>query len=708
MRRYFSILFLWVCGVTIGHAQTIVRYHYWIDADRLHEKTETVPPEEDPVEINWSMTLTDMTEGTHTLYYRVQDSNSEWSVLNSWQFFVKRLVTNDEITVTKLEYWVDEAKAHYTSMAITDNAASFILDASDMTEGTHNLYYRVQDNEGEWSYLHSWQFFVKRITTNETIKVTDIEYWVDAEKAHYTTKAVSNDEVTFVMDLSDMREGMHTLFYRLKDNEGEWSYLHSWQFFVTRLMKNSEIKVTSVEYWIDSEKAHYATKAVSDDAVAFTMDLSDMREGLHTLCYRFRDNEGGWSGLYTWQFFKVRLREHEIPSVIECEYWLDNISTSTKQTVPVTGTEVLLTFNTLGMKSGTHRIYYRMKDNEGEYGALHYADFEKINPYDPIMILPYETEELDADMKSANPDYMAYPTKLDEQIPEIECNKAADGLGPFSVSSTKKVVFSKGNLQYQASTKVWRFAEHQWSYVGDATVGNVYVNNVKSNNENVSSTYNGWIDLFGWGTSGWNSGAAAYQPWSTNTSPDDYSPGGDANNNLTGAYAKADWGVYNAIKNGAATDPPGTWRTLTYDEWLYVLSKRPNANKKFGAAKVNGVVGVVLLPDDWTLPSGCSFTSGMTSASDMFDWSLVKSTNIYGEEQWSKMEAAGAVFLPRASSREEKEVFEGGVYWSSTQDEPWSAWALNFTANTIEMNNYDFDNGRSMGNNVRLVSNYKE
>lgn len=31
----------------------------------------------------------------------------------------------------------------------------------------------------------------------------------------------------------------------------------------------------------------------------------------------------------------------------------------------------------------------------------------------------------------------------------------------FSVSSTQKVYFSKGNLQYQASTKTWRFAENQ-------------------------------------------------------------------------------------------------------------------------------------------------------------------------------------------------------------------------------------------------------
>lgn len=72
---------------------------------------------------------------------------------------------------------------------------------------------------------------------------------------------------------------------------------------------------------------------------------------------------------------------------------------------------------------------------------------------------------------------------------------AVDGL--FSVSATKKVYFSKGNLQYQASTNTWRFATNQWDRIG-------------SGNSSISSSYSGWIDLFGWGTSGYNHGATCY------------------------------------------------------------------------------------------------------------------------------------------------------------------------------------------------------
>ena len=79
----------------------------------------------------------------------------------------------------------------------------------------------------------------------------------------------------------------------------------------------------------------------------------------------------------------------------------------------------------------------------------------------------------------------------------------SDGVLPgcFSVNANgQQVQFSQGNLQYRVSTRVWRFAEHQYDVVGDATAGNVYENGVKCNNEAIGNDYDGWIDLFGWGT----------------------------------------------------------------------------------------------------------------------------------------------------------------------------------------------------------------
>ncbi len=267
----------------------------------------------------------------------------------------------------------------------------------------------------------------------------------------------------------------------------------------------------------------------------------------------------------------------------------------------------------------------------------------------------------------------------------------------FSVSADKKVYFSQGNLQYQASTNTWRFAENQWDLVGTHTPNeyNYFGGTIDgSDNAMISATYDGWIDLFGWGTSGWNSGANAYQPYSTTTVKEDYYPGGDYTNNLTEEFANADWGVYNAISNGG--NQAGQWRTFTKDEWNYIINTRNDAANKKGCSIVNGVKGLVLLPDDWTLPEGLTFKSNVYSSS--------YSRNVYSVADWAKMEANGAVFLPAGGQRYGTEVnFVGvyGYYNSSSAKDEYNNYYVYFDSNNILPTNSAYV--RSYGHSVRLV-----
>lgn len=182
----------------------------------------------------------------------------------------------------------------------------------------------------------------------------------------------------------------------------------------------------------------------------------------------------------------------------------------------------------------------------------------------------------------------------------------------------------------------------------------------------------------------------SHQPWSTSTTDSDYYPGESHTNNLTGNYANADWGVYNAIYNGGNTS--GQWRTLTVDEWVYVFHHRSNAFSKYGHGKVNGVCGMILLPDSWTLPSGLSFTAGNSS------WA-----NSYTKEQWAQMEANGAVFLPAAGYRCGASVYSVGShgdYWSASCSGSYGAYYVYFYSGYLNPPSY---NNRYYGRSVRLV-----
>lgn len=237
--------------------------------------------------------------------------------------------------------------------------------------------------------------------------------------------------------------------------------------------------------------------------------------------------------------------------------------------------------------------------------------------------------------------------------------------GKFSVSATKKVYFSKGNLQYQASTDKWRFAEQQWHFVGGNTTGVVYENEEKCNNRLISDTYTGWIDLLGWGTGN--------NPTLATEDNNDYS-------------VFTDWGD-NAISNGG--NAANLWRTLTSDEWIYLIHERPNADSLFTYATINSKVGiedvyiegVLLLPDNWVTPDGLTVkrllaegndvTWTTSSSSEYYDIHVTKSylLNSYSDSQWQALEEAGAVFLPWTSYRSAAQMWEAdiaGVYWSTT------------------------------------------
>ena len=206
-----------------------------------------------------------------------------------------------------------------------------------------------------------------------------------------------------------------------------------------------------------------------------------------------------------------------------------------------------------------------------------------------------------------------------------------DGIGTFSVSDSKQVTFSKGNLQYTQSTDTWSFAENQYDYIGTDNVTGGSVSSDPTYGDSKSGTaLADKVDLFGWSTSATNFGV------STSTSNTDYS----------GHFV--DWGT-----NKIGDDAPNTWRTLTRDEWDYLRYNRTNANDLCGVAQVNGVNGLILLPDNWVCPSDVTFKSGFHKNRGV-DYYAAYQT--FTEVQWSKIEAAGAVFLPAAGRRDGSSV----------------------------------------------------
>lgn len=315
--------------------------------------------------------------------------------------------------------------------------------------------------------------------------------------------------------------------------------------------------------------------------------------------------------------------------------------------------------------------------------------------------------------------------------------------GLFTVSGTggnaKKVRFSQGNLQYigSADKPYWRFADHQYDYLGTTVSQN-------SNLENVDR------DLFGWATSGYHRGIDSVNcrnyPFSTEKdgigysdaehvyvpSGSDYPGYGPTRISLShgyipqrfqigpsyfgGASIDYDWGIHDAIKNGG--DMPGLWRTLTKAEWVWLVgppsSINPGtncrtsstvngvSNARFVAATVNNVHGIIIFPDSYSHPSNVTQPTNINVRTSSWN------SNVYNDVDWAKMESAGCVFLPAAGYRNITTV-DGvdkyGKYWLGDTEAYATARCFNFSDNSMLPSNTGntYYQNRYFGCSVRLV-----
>ena len=227
--------------------------------------------------------------------------------------------------------------------------------------------------------------------------------------------------------------------------------------------------------------------------------------------------------------------------------------------------------------------------------------------------------------------------------------------GLFSVAEGKQVYIANGNLQaYWNGTDVetWRFAPHQYDIVGGTSYD--------------LANDTGWFDLFsfslGDATDNNNFGIT------NSTDPDDFK-----NRPARG------WTEVRAAQGNH-------WRTITADEGVYLFAQRANAEDLFSYATVyygapaTAVYGLIFLPDNWSLPSGCNFNS---AADNGFSWQQYYdgsypfdyAWNEYSasgspsgtDGDWGAMQAAGAVFWPVAGIRTGTAIDPViGAYWSGS------------------------------------------
>lgn len=245
------------------------------------------------------------------------------------------------------------------------------------------------------------------------------------------------------------------------------------------------------------------------------------------------------------------------------------------------------------------------------------------------------------------------------------------------------VAFALGNLQYRASDGKWRFAEHQYDVLRD---GGGQTTPLPQR-----ETQADWIDLFNYGSTGYNNGQVAYQPWNADTNQNHFYNGDTVGTTADFSYP------YNQQEGTNYRTLTGGLTGMTEGEWYYIIGNRQG--ERFALATVNGIEGLILIPDGTTI--------GLNNINTV---RASMSGNIITANEWEvTFEPNGFIFLPCGGEREGVNVVNAaspmvGYYHASTQrhvsGQEWRSYYLQFgTDRDVALGHWR----KSEGLNVRLV-----
>ena len=494
--------------------------------------------------------------------------------------------------------------------------------------GDARTFFEAEYKDGEvWLYISYYASFIK--ISHEELSSTEFYFPFDMQpKKGY--------ELTLVNKTAPVHEGWGSLSLTTTPSEANiimnGNAINQKTPYSNEMMPDGKYEIT-----VSKERYKTITKSIEIKVGENTKIKIEMPIDVATITLNADDqtdiyideelkNRGNWSGeLYSGQYEIVYKKQYyyDAKQTITVEGGVPK--TYELQPVPIWG-KIEITSNPSGAK-----VFI---DNN-DCGVTPLALNNIIIGAHELKIKMDEYDLLKKQFILEEGQTLRFDEKL-ERLPDVVVK------GLFAVSPTNKVMFSRGNIQYQASTKTWRLAEHQWDIIGPE-------------NSKISENNDGWIDLFGWGT-----GKA---PTKNSTNNNDYS-------------SFYDWGE-NAISNGGGK----SWRTLTKDEWTYVLKARnTNTGIRFAKATVNGVKGLILLPDNWNK------SNYKLSKTDKLDVDF--NSNIISRDNWiNKFEANGAVFLPAAGWRYGNDVYyigSFGLYLSATSNNNEGSYNITFNESNVQ------------------------
>jgi len=266
---------------------------------------------------------------------------------------------------------------------------SFNISTSGLTLGTHRLFIRSINIDGDASMYEHKTFRVYQIQDTNNTDITEVEYFFNTDPGFGNGTPIDiadtdsfDDALT--ISTSGLPIGTHRLFIRVKNTDDTYSMYEHKTFRVYQIQDTNNADITEVEYFFNTDPGFgngtpidIADTDSFDDAL--TISTSGLPIGTHRLFIRVKNTDDTYS-MYEHKTFRIyQVQDTNNADITEVEYFFNtDPGLGNGIAIDIADTDNFddaLAITTSGLSIGTHRLFIRVKNADDTFSMYEHKTF---------------------------------------------------------------------------------------------------------------------------------------------------------------------------------------------------------------------------------------------------------------------------------------------------------------------------------------------
>jgi Bacterial Ig-like domain/Secretion system C-terminal sorting domain len=391
------------CLYGISFAQNITAIEYFIDSDvGVGNGTAVTITPGPSINMSFNVSLSAASDGFHILSVRTKDANNFWSNTHTTPFYkLPAGAVAAAPNINKMEYFIDADPGFGvgTDVPVTSgtsiNGLAVSVSLASVADGFHTLTFRTRDANLKWSVAHSTPFYkLPAGVVAAAPNINKMEYFIDADPGFGigtdvpVTSGTSINGLAVSVSLASVADGFHTLTFRTRDANLNWSVAHSSPFYkLPAGALGAAPNINKMEYFIDADPGVGAgtdvpvTVGTSLSDVGVSIPLAAVTDGFHVLTFRARDANGRWSVSQSTPFYKLPASALSgAPNLVKLEYFIDTdpgqgAGVAVALSAVTSITDFLVSVPVTNLSIGVHNISFRALDDLGRWSPVQTGSF---------------------------------------------------------------------------------------------------------------------------------------------------------------------------------------------------------------------------------------------------------------------------------------------------------------------------------------------